>query len=869
MRNVRLCFIFFFILLVSSSIVSAGFWDFLTGKVTGETCTESDAGQDYYIKGTVTYTGQTNYIPDTPGGNTYTDACGGSAVNEFYCENGELKSASFSGCVYGCMNGACLATKPECVSNNDCPKEILKYCDGANACTSTTNSNCDNGKCVEAPGIPGECTTCPNGCKDGTCLKEPEIKCTDSDGGKNYYVKGTTTYGSVNKTDSCVSGACEVGKPCYPKGYLQEYFCSEIGIKSESFECPNDCSNDGACVKEKVLPPFTMAVDDKAPASDVILISDVAVALKQRGYTMPIDTTKLFSEVNALWLDKKVTLAVYKGEAIIILGATSPASHVIFATELANILSEKSIKRKTILSNELPSANLLDLFKGCVSNNDCPKEILKFCNGANACTSTTNSNCDNGKCVEAPGIPGECITCSNGCKDGACVKEVQPTCTDSDGGFNLYKKGTATATKDSYSQSKTDYCDGGNVFEYYCRGSNNEVIDNGESGTHIDGEYETCPNGCTDGACIKEPTTCEPTKCDDGTIYECEFENGQCLCPACPPIIVKPVCGNGICESGEGEVCIAIAAMCEEGKECKVPPSKCYVVCPQDCKPTEGIYANLNDKFNLQVYQPVKIRENEKDIMKITFKDLIAYKCKEQTVTAKTVEEKVAVAEAAMTGRVVTLPQQTAASATSVSGGGKGAAVIPAQSTVATEILKCIGSGPKALLDIGILVNSDLGKHKTLNLDIGEKKQIDEFTISFLSYDYASRSGTFLVSRETFSCPPQCKCDEKGKVIECLTGEKCESGNILCPDGKCREKCEIVTEDCKYGCAYEGKCFPVSLRNNGMYCSADLVMSSQKGSDEKCDNNFECSTNVCIDGKCVSSGFIQKIMNWFKGLFGG
>ncbi len=87
------------------------------------------------------------------------------------------------------------------------------------------------------------------------------------------------------------------------------------------------------------------------------------------------------------------------------------------------------------------------------------------------------------------------------------VTEVNPAiavCTDSDGGFSLYEKGTATATKDSYSQSKTDYCDGVSVFEYYCRGSNNEVIDNGKSGTQIDGEYENCPNGCKDGACVKD-----------------------------------------------------------------------------------------------------------------------------------------------------------------------------------------------------------------------------------------------------------------------------------------------------------------------------------------------------------------------------
>ena len=35
-----------------------------------------------------------------------------------------------------------------------------------------------------------------------------------------------------------------------------------------------------------------------------------------------------------------------------------------------------------------------------------------------------------------------------------------------------------------------------------------------------------------------------------------------------------------------------------------------------------------------------------------------------------------------------------------------------------------------------------------------------------------------------------------------------------------------------------------------------------------CDNNFECSTNVCVDGKCIGSGLIQKIINWLTKLFG-
>ncbi len=154
-----------------------------------------------------------------------------------------------------------------------------------------------------------------------------------------------------------------------------------------------------------------------------------------------------------------------------------------------------------------------------------------------------------------------------------------------------------------------------------------------------------------------------------------------------------------------------------------------------------------------------------------------------------------------------------------------------------------------------------------LNLNLGEKKQVGEFAILFASYDYASRTGTFLVVRETFTCPERCKCDENGKTIICPV--ECEKGKTLCPDGVCREKCNIIYEDCKYGCMNDGKCFPIGVRSSGMYCGTELFMSSQKASDEKCDNNFECSSNVCVSGQCVSEGLIRKIIEFFKRIFGG
>ena len=63
-------------------------------------------------------------------------------------------------------------------------------------------------------------------------------------------------------------------------------------------------------------------------------------------------------------------------------------------------------------------------------------------------------------------------------------------------------------------------------------------------------------------------------------------------------------------------------------------------------------------------------------------------------------------------------------------------------------------------------------------------------------------------------------------------------------------------------------CDSIGLRKNGQYCSLDKIWLPQKETDKICDNNFECSSNVCVSGECISSSLIQKIIAWFKRLFG-
>ena len=315
--------------------------------------------------------------------------------------------------------------------------------------------------------------------------------------------------------------------------------------------------------------------------------------------------------------------------------------------------------------------------------------------------------------------------------------------------------------------------------------------------------------------------------------------------------IVQPaVCGNGVCESGEWEICQVQANACEEGKECTASTKRCYTPCIQDCpKGKEGIYAKLNEKFELQVSQVAKFKEYQNLV--IQFNNLFVPKCGSEIQPETPVQTSATVEKYdTMTGGVIS---------------GFPIGNVPTESKNIEQ--KCNEAEPYAVLQIKHYKEKE--ETEVIKIRLGEKKNIFDFSISFLDYKQETKSGLFLVSLESFECPKNCICDIYGKNKECRKIEKCLEGEILCPDGVCREKCEVIniTTECKFGCFYQDKCLPYGLRVNGLYCSINNDMKTQLA-EEACENNFECKSNVCVAGECISEGFMKKILEWFRRLFG-
>jgi len=166
-------------------------------------CTDTDGGKDYFTKGTVT----TSY------GDKKTDFCSDpNIVGEYSCVPGAIFAFDGFICPGSCSDGACLRVTP-----TPTPTQII---------TPTR---------ILTPTITPTPTNVP---------------CTDSDGGKDIYTKGTVNTWGKSYDDFCYS--LQTGQSLFQcSDYfcrLLEYSCQPMGYLGEGFTCQYGCK-DGACIK--------------------------------------------------------------------------------------------------------------------------------------------------------------------------------------------------------------------------------------------------------------------------------------------------------------------------------------------------------------------------------------------------------------------------------------------------------------------------------------------------------------------------------------------------------------------------------------------------------------------------------------------
>ncbi|MBN2042613.1 MAG: hypothetical protein JW754_02300 [Candidatus Aenigmarchaeota archaeon] len=194
-------------------------------------CADTD-GINFYEKGSVTSDGTTNE-----------DECDSQwNVKEYNCFGDPI----IFECPNGCMHGTCLVGTDAC-EDSDHGKEYYFKGTLTSGPTNVVSDYCDEDGdliehyCFKLAGHAFEAYECPNGCEDGKCVKSG---CTDSDGGKDYFTKGTVTNGITVLTDYCMT-----------KYDLKEYSCMTASShKSVVYTCPKGCL-EGACKTGEAPPP--------------------------------------------------------------------------------------------------------------------------------------------------------------------------------------------------------------------------------------------------------------------------------------------------------------------------------------------------------------------------------------------------------------------------------------------------------------------------------------------------------------------------------------------------------------------------------------------------------------------------------------
>jgi thiol-disulfide isomerase/thioredoxin len=666
---------------------------------------------------------------------------------------------------------------------------------------TTTLLPCPYECCPKDPGYEIKECPYPKTCTRNKCIETTTIQiipCTDSDGGKNYDVKGTAkdTYGE--KTDFCQN-----------EKDLTEYWCGpgtteQVIWITGSVPCPYGCK-DGACLPKPTPVCGNGICEDDAEKANCP--QDCKIKCYQDSDCGQITTKKI--------CDYPITS---------------------------------------------PSA--------------------KLPNVPYACTVESNYRCENPGTFDSQCISGEgrsCMPCQSGCQNGECISQTTQTetCTDSDG-LNYYLKGYVEFHPDRKQafdtcrviNSNTDYYD-----TYECSGDNCYVLEASctETGTAQSAIWKCPSNICKDGACIKAEEIKEQVKCifyNSDILAQPTSSKPYEKCYADLRPAVQVVCtsdGNVAEENGKKYLyCLADVAG-EKGTkltwksscggyayttidgnnevvefEC-VPSSN---VAPQQISGKGFRYAYLQcyDGLEQKIPAPMSAPCQSSEF----WQQQAANFCKNHCYADKSkcgvnsfsvsqecyidAEETVSIPAVPSTESPQT-PQKTQ----------------PSQPTKGMLYYFRGDDCPHCIdmdTEIGILKQkgffNDFGAAVyNINDEISQKYEIKAVPTLILYKDGCSfRKEGFIKSDEIVNWAYQAKCEEKPILI------------------------------CKDSCPLDGKCYPFGYRKEGKYCSDEGVFKEQSKENAACENNFECSTNVCVDGKCISSGLIQKIMSWFRKLFG-
>lgn len=175
---------------------------------------------------------------------------------EYFCTPNRYCAPQTFHCAFGCVNGACIpGDKAKCESPQS--DDVLRkgrtegnYANGSSflftdACAGASKLKkyyCDSNKIAQSKTL-----ACPGLCEDGACIeKKAELKCVDTDQGRNYEVAGTCSDSTGSYADQCSDGS------------VVEYYCDAGYCKTVVSKCPG--CKEGVCLKSEGVSTTNVAL---------------------------------------------------------------------------------------------------------------------------------------------------------------------------------------------------------------------------------------------------------------------------------------------------------------------------------------------------------------------------------------------------------------------------------------------------------------------------------------------------------------------------------------------------------------------------------------------------------------------------------
>ena len=505
----------------------------------------------------------------------------------------------------------------------------------------------------------------------------------------------------------------------------------------------------------------------------------------------------------------------------------------------------------------------------------CPDGTMQTCvldkeKGSCVCTScpvtkpTSTTACQSGTVCSDGRVP-ICKLVDNQCVCESCPAVSQ--CTDSDGGINYNTKGyiklaNGTTAEDSCGSD-------GYLYEYYCADSEIRI------------QKHVCAYGCKDGACASQADATAQTCADSDGTYIASVENGIYH----PPGEDRYVKGTVTYGSATyGDSCASLVSFTDslgnnnavfeksfEGKgvievgclDGKTPYETAYFECPKGCK--DG--ACTIEKISEQVTCLFKNSDKEQecfiaDSSPHVGEGKMSCKGKDSCVINVTGSDGSKVMWKSTCGHTVTYLDGKDEIAKFECKGGETNIVEIKNKGFRYAYWQCYDGAENKSSEREDCKTAEHWKKiasifcsnhcKTYN-DV-EKCGVNSFSIS--NECYIEEIPTYAITTIPMIATPI-----PTSALPATTGE-----------GKATTQENATTQEpiliCKDSCPLEGKCYPFGYRKDSKYCSDEGSFKDQLKEDSVCENNFECSTNVCVNDKCMSASLIQKIIDFFKSLFG-